>query len=599
MAFVLQALPTVAAGTPQQDTANGSRQRWAPDAGIDPIRSVPMQHPALAALARFYRKVGYLPVWTGREGLLPQGEILLKIMAEAPDAGLFAEDYPISYVEAIRTDRVFFSEAVSPATIDPVIRFDVLLTHGMLRYARHLSRGRAIPEDIAQAQFAKRRSAIGDIPTEMAQALIENRLEAYFESLHPQSLAYQGLRKALQRYEHIQHSGGWPTIAGGSTLRQGDKGPRIVSLRRHLALTQDLPDDLPTVEEVYDEGLETAVKRFQRRHGLNADGLVGSDTLIELNIPVEARIRQLQLNMERWRWFPDDFGERHLMVNIPAFELNVVEQGQRMAMRAIVGQKRRQTPILSGRMTYLEFNPYWNIPYQIARKDILPKAIGDPSYLSKQGIRVFDGWDRQARELDPSNLPWQEMATRSFPYRLRQDPSAVNALGQIKFMFPNPHSVYIHDTPAKSLFDRPTRSFSSGCVRVEAPLTLARHLLRNQGWNRKRLEAVIAKGERFTVLLDHPIAVHLVYFTAWVDADNAMVNFRQDIYGRDQRLLSALETHPSELYVYRIQDEQAHPPALASTSDTGSGATAAASAPGDSIRFEPPGVVAGNPMTGT
>ena len=187
----------------------------------------------------------------------------------------------------------------------------------------------------------------------------------------------------------------------------------------------------------------------------------------------------------------------HLMVNIPAFELSVMEADSRVdRMRTIVGRIKRQTPIMSGTMTYLEFNPYWNIPQKIARKDILPKVIGDPDYLTRQGIKVFDNWDDQASALDPAAIAWNNLSGRYFPYRLRQDPSEVNALGQVKFMFPNDYSIYIHDTPGKSLFGRQGRSFSSGCVRVEAPMALAQYLLNGQGWDRTRLETTIANGQR-------------------------------------------------------------------------------------------------------
>ena len=302
--------------------------------------------------------------------------------------------------------------------------------------------------------------------------------------------------------------------------------------------------------------------------------------------------------MERWRWFPDSLGERYLMVNIPAFELSVVEGHTRIDnVRAIVGRKRRQTPIMSNRMTYLELNPYWNIPRKIARRDILPKVIRDPAYLNRQGIRVFDSWDPQALELDPTTIPWEKISAAHFPYRLRQDPSDLNALGQVKFMFPNHHSVYIHDTPGKALFDRQERSFSSGCVRVEAPLALAQYLLGEQGWNRARLEGAIARGQRQAVVLDNPIPVHLVYFTAWVDEDGR-VNFREDIYERDLRLLLALRNRASDFVFYSDDAEKDRLLALYTTAKTSPISTADVSGRVNLPSIEPTGIVAGNPVTG-
>ncbi len=265
-------------------------------------------------------------------------------------------------------------------------------------------------------------------------------------------------------------------------------------------------------------------------------------------------------------------------------------------MRAIVGKKGRQTPIMSGRMTYLEFHPYWNIPRKIARRDILPKAIADPGYLVRQGIRVFDGWDGQAMELDPTHLAWEILSARSFPYRLRQDPSPVNALGQVKFIFPNRHSVYIHDTPGKALFLRQERHLSSGCVRVEAPLALAQYLLNDQGWDRDRLRDTISQGQRKTVVLDRPVPVHLVYFTAWADADGT-VNFRGDIYGRDRDLLVALEQNPTNRTLC-VKEVSGHP-MIAAGNPFEAGPVNTADASGRvTATIEPAGKVAGNPMAG-
>ena len=531
--------PTAAEASREQVASE--LQGWlAPISRIDQNRPATAGNNPLLPVAQFYRKVGFQPVWTDPYGLLPQGEIMLHAMSKAFEAGLFSDDYRISNLETIHADGVSFSDVMPQSDLEPHIQLDVILTNAVLRYAQHLSQGRVMPEALFRQWLAWRRPSTRDIPAELAEALMKDRLKTYIESLHPTGQAYRKMRKALQQYEHIERSGGWPAIAAGPTLQTGDGGFRVEALKRRLMMTDGLSTDLPVDHTGYNQIVEAAVRRFQRRHGLRADGLVGKRTRAELNISVEERITQLQLNMERWRWFPDSLGDRYLMVNIPAFELSVVEANTRIdSMRVIVGKKRRQTPIMSGRMTYLEVNPYWNIPRKIVRRDILPKVISDPTYLIRQGIRIFDSWDRQAMELDPTSIPWEKISARHFPYRLRQDPSDLNALGRVKFMFPNQRSVYIHDTPGKTLFDRQVRSFSSGCVRVEAPVALAQYLLSKQGWDRPRLETAIAQGKRQTVVLDSPIPVHLVYFTAWVDADGR-VNFREDIYERDRELLIAL-----------------------------------------------------------
>ncbi|BBO81639.1 hypothetical protein DSCO28_22050 [Desulfosarcina ovata subsp. sediminis] len=504
---------------------------------------------SLQPVARFYQKFGFQPAWTGPTGPLPRAKQLIAAITGTTAPNLSPEPSPVFRFTPHEVNLNGFSNPLTLEKMPPRLQMDVMLTDMALRYARRLWRGTVDPETLPGKWLAARRADKRDFPAELAQALKEKRLSAFMDSLHPQAAAYHHLRQAVQRYEQIQAAGGWPMVPTGETLRRDDTGPRVSALIDRLRASGDLSREM-TIRQpgaVYDEALEAAVIRFQRRHGLNPDGLVGKTTLAALNVPVGKRITQLQLNMERWRWFPDSFGQRYLMVNIPAFELNLFEAGLPVQrMRVIVGKNRRPTPIMSSRMTYLEFNPYWNVPGKIARKDILPKVLKDPTYLSRQGIRVFAGWDRSAPELDPEQIPWQALSGRHFPYRLRQDPSAINALGQIKFMFPNHESVYIHDTPGKRLFKRDRRNFSSGCVRVEAPITLAGDLLKHQGWDREQVETAVSDQERKIVPLKQPIPVHLVYFTAWVDNGQA-VHFREDVYGRDKRLQLALTASNANL----------------------------------------------------
>ncbi len=503
----------------------------------------------LTPVARFYRMVDYRPIWMDANGLRDPGHILMNAIMASSGDGLKPDDYLFPALAQPWNDSVSFSDAIRLSFLKRYVQMDVALTGVMLDYATHLWRGRLASETITHMGLTGQRTQGRDLPAELAAAVKEDRLTAFIESLRPKQSAYLRLRSTLKQYEQIRRSGGWPAIAPGPSLKLGDQTPRVSALRSRLALSRDLTADQPADPNRYDQDLETAVMRFQYRHGLVPDGVVGRKTLAALSVPVDQRIVQLQLNMERWRWYPDSFGKRYLLVNIPDYTLNVMEgEWTVKRMRAIVGKSRRQTPALSGRMTYLEFNPYWNIPRKIARKDILPKVVNDPDYLTRQGIRVFGSWDRQAPELDPTGIMWENLSARYFPYRLRQDPSDVNALGRIKFMFPNPQSVYIHDTPGKALFNQRERPFSSGCVRVESPLDLAQYLLEGQGWNRARLEAAMMDGRRQTVVLDDPIPVHLVYFTAWVDADST-VNFRRDIYDRDRKLQIALNNRDTDLIV--------------------------------------------------
>ncbi|MBR9987760.1 MAG: L,D-transpeptidase family protein, partial [Desulfosarcina sp.] len=591
-------LPTMAAAEPIQPAAENELLAWlTPMAHLDDQPSNAAGGNPLAPVARFYRMVDYQPVWVDANGLRSQGKILWRAIMGSAGDGLRPDDYLVPALVPPLKDAASFSHEVRLSYPKQYVQMDVALTAVMLKYAIHLEQGRIAPQTLAHMGVADQPTPGSDLPAELAAAVKEDRLTAFIEALRPKQKAYGRLRSALKRYDHIRETGGWPAIAPGPSLTLGDRGPRVSALRNRLALSGDLSSGLPVDNDNYDRGLETAVMRFQYRHGLVADGVVGKKTLAALSVSVEARILALQLNMERWRWYPDSFGKRYLLVNIPDYTLAVME-GDWMVrrMRAIVGKSRRQTPALSGRMTYLEFNPYWNIPRKIARRDILPKVVSDPEYLTRQGIRVFDSWDRQAREVDPAGIIWENLSANHFPYRLRQDPSDVNALGRIKFMFPNPQSVYIHDTPGRALFNRQERHFSSGCIRVETPLDLAQYLLDGQGWTLSRLEAAMMNGRRQTVVLDDPIPVHLVYFTAWVDADGA-VNFREDIYDRDRELLIALNHRDTSLIVCTTDATRNHLMAVCSPLPTRPDAMADASTRIASSTA-PPDEVADNPTTG-
>lgn len=550
--------PTVTAGKPYIREATELQRLLAaaapPDAAATDNRWRPV--------AQFYRMIGYRMAWMDADGLTRQGERLLQLIARASENGLSAEEYfppPSANPGALPMGLAQSFGAMPPF---PAARMDMMLTDALLRYAADLSRGRIAPKSLDISWISDRQRQRRNFPAELAAAFNADRLWAFLAELPPVQPAYTGLKAALQQYEQIRSHGGWSPVDDGPSLRRGDRDSRIPALRSRLLATADIQNDLLEAEEGFDANLEAAVMRFQYRHGLTPDGVVGKRTLAALNVPVEKRILQLKLNMERWRWYPERFGKRYLLVNIPDYTLNIVENDWVIQqIRVIVGRPDRRTPSLSGHLTYLEINPYWNVPSTIARKDILPKIMADPDYLVRQGIRVFDSWDETASPINPESISWKGVSASHFPYRLRQDPSALNALGQVKFMFPNSQSVYIHDTPSKSLFEKHRRGFSSGCVRLETPLKLARYLLSNQPRDRRRLEKTIHSRRHRTVVLKDPIPVHLVYFTAWMGPSGA-VNFREDIYDRDRELERALIQRPAPTLFCR--QEKSTGPMLAS-----------------------------------
>jgi L,D-transpeptidase YcbB len=296
---------------------------------------------------------------------------------------------------------------------------------------------------------------------------------------------------------------------------------------------------VPVDVEALDEPLTAALRHFQERHLLDADGVLGKRTLEALNVPTEARIDQIRVNLERARWLLHDLPARYVLVDVPGYELRLMEDGKEvLRSRTVVGKPYRKTPIFRSAISYLDFSPTWTVPPTILRNDVLPAIRKDRAYLQKRGMRVlkFDG-----TVVDPATVDWQRYTGKtSFPYLIRQDPGPENALGKVKFMFPNPHHVYLHDTPSRELFARAERAFSSGCIRVEQAAALATLLLGQEGWSAAEVEAALAAGKTRRVKLRTPVPVLLYYWTVRLE-DDGDVAFKRDIYGRDAALLAALE----------------------------------------------------------
>jgi murein L,D-transpeptidase YcbB/YkuD len=340
------------------------------------------------------------------------------------------------------------------------------------------------------------------------------------------------LESALVHYQQLAAQGGWPQITTGPALHEGDMDERIHFLRKRLAASGDLAASLDQ-GVFFDESLREAVQRFQARHGLSADGVVGAKTLNELNVPISKRIQQLAASLERCQPLPSLLEPRHILVNIADFTLKLYEDGKlRLSMPVIVGKTYRQTPVFTGCISSLVLNPSWEVPHSIATKDLLPKIKKNPGYLGQAHFRIFRGW-KDSGEVNPAAIDWTNLSPSRFPYRLRQEPGPANALGRVKFLFPNPYDVYLHDTPARALFQKDTRTFSSGCIRLARPLDLAAYLLQGTPLgSMDALTAALSREKTQSVAIPLPIPVHIAYMTAWVDREG-IIQFRPDIYNRD------------------------------------------------------------------
>ncbi len=488
---------------------------------------------SLEYLIPFYARRDYQAAWLDTSGKpLPAADHLLRALGQAEREGLRSTDYPQDRLRKLHD--ALQQETASPSA-DRLADFDLLFTDTFLTYGSHLLSGRLPPGKVDPDWAIKPRSR--DLAEVLERAMANDAVLESLQSLTPQGKGYADLRDVLQHFRAVERAGGWPVI--GSV--QGAQGPQAGRLRARLQASGDLRrggQEPSGKSAAYDKSVADALRRFQKRHGLQETGIVNAATLAALNVSVSERIRQVELNMERWRWLPDDFGPRYILVNIPSFKMKVFENGKQvMESKVVVGRQERQTPTFTANMAYLVLSPKWYVPRSIAVKDKLPQLKRNPYALKGQRIRIYNS---AGQEIDPGSINWSGVSAGNFRYQLRQDAGPRNALGGIKFMFPNPYSIYLHDTPSRELFSRNQRTYSSGCIRISNPVELANYLLKHDPkWNKDTIKTAAASGKQQVVHLPEEIPVYLLYWTAWVD-EEGLLHFRDDIYQRDKPMDRAL-----------------------------------------------------------
>lgn len=482
--------------------------------------ALPLERIRPALIAHYINNNGSI-YWVGTGRM----DKFIQRIQNAKYDGLNPLDYPVDNLVSLR-DQLNENDPAAAA------QAELYYSAFFVAYAADLKIGRVTPQKVDPNLFRNRKTIdVQRVLTDLKKQQDPNKFLASFE---PRNVHYQALKKMLKVYTQVIDEGmNWPIIAQGAVVKPGGKDPRIANVRQLLSLTGDF-EWAESNSPVLDAQLVIALQRFQTRHGLEAKGLLGKQTIVAMNISPQERQRQIMLNMERWRWMPDNLGDEHFLVNIAGFELqhwqsNVIVD----RMNVVVGAVATQTPEFSGDMQYIELNPYWTVPYTIATKEMLPKLQADP-YHYAEDFEVF----ARGKLADWGSINWGSYGGGSFPFTFRQKPGAKNALGKVKFMLPNKFNIYLHDTPAKDKFANSTRAFSHGCIRLSRPVDLAYSLLERTGMDRAAVDRVWAGGENTRIDLPQKIPVHLIYATAF-SSENG-IEFRTDVYGRDAKLYAAL-----------------------------------------------------------
>ena len=485
---------------------------------------------AKALLPQVYEAAQFKPLWTNPH----QVDELLRAIEDMRLDGLDPEDYHQGRLNRLRGELQAAPDAVG------ALDLDLLMTDALARVAYHAHYGKVDPERLddtwnLQKEWHGKRGAEA-----VLELLRSPSLHAAIEGLKPQPALYRKLRDALAHYREYEAAGGWGIVPAGPAMDLGESDPRVPAVRHRLAMTEDLPEDLDNGDEAFDAPLLLALEHFQARHALPS-GKLDARTLWAMNLPPKVWIDQLRVNLERARWILPVNDPTFVLVNIAAFEIYFVKDGQRQWSEAVqVGREFTQTPLFRDEIQYFVLNPTWTVPPSMLAETFLPKAKKDPAYLRKHGLRVYD---RNGREVAPETVNWREYQAHNLPYRLTQSPGAENALGAIKFMFPNPYYIYLHDTPNQAGFDAPVRTTSGGCIRVRDPLQLAELLVAGGKWTRDAIDSQVKSGKTATVYLTKPLPVYLLYWTAEVTQDGVL-RFHSDVYDRDQPVLSALNQAP-------------------------------------------------------
>ena len=492
-------------------------------------------------LRLFYVNRNYSPAWFNQNSLGKNGYLLLDYIRQVDQQGLQPEDYHLYLIEAYIGKLLNFFKPMNTADM---MKLDILLTDAYMVLGSHLYYGKVDPEKEGANWKMKRKDPELRLDLKLEEALAGNNIDKGLDLLAPRYHAYWMMKEELAFYLGLNKQL-WPAILSDIAIKPGESNQLLPKIRERLIkLRYQLSD---SISITFDEELEKQLKKFQDDWGLNSDGVIGKSTLEDLNNPPVKLISQLKVNMERYRWLPLQVTEKYIIINIANFKLDLIAGTDTLiSMRVIVGKDPRKTPVFNDRISYIVFSPSWTVPLTILQDDVIPELLKGPEYLEKRNMKLLR---HNGSELAYSDIDWSMVSKDNFPYIVRQDPGPANALGRVKFMFPNIYDVYIHDTPSKGFFALDSRDISSGCIRVEKPFDLAVLLLSDSPeWSPVNIRIAMEQDKEQTVRVKIPVDVVLIYLTAWTDGKDR-IQFRKDVYQRDEIILEALYQKPEAVKV--------------------------------------------------
>ena len=478
---------------------------------------------------QFYTNRNFELAWTDQKNV----KDLIESIESAYDEGLDPEDYHYQKIQDL-LEKKKSSSLSNGEQAD----LDLLMTDALILYASHLLEGKLEQSELRGEWDVEKNARPENVDSLLTVTLHNNKVKSALQTMKPAHHWYMLMKMNLKKLRSEAEEGGWPQVQGGETLKKEMDDPRILEIREFLEATGDLKASNTDQESVFDEELELAVKKFQTRHGLTADGVIGKGTIEQMQVPIEKRIESIKLNLERLRWIfhhPDD---DFLIVNIAGFYVRrITDRQETFGSRVIVGKYHHESPVFKGEMKYIVINPTWTLPYSIATNETLPRLKKDPGYLAAKHMEVLD---RGGKVLNASTIDWNQYSRGNFPFIIRQKAGPWNALGEVKFMFPNKYSVYLHDTPSRGLFERQDRAFSHGCIRTEDKWGLLMSLMDDpEVWNMDKINEILKSGKTTNINLPEPVNIYLIYLTAVVDRENNMYFFK-DVYKRDDAVAREL-----------------------------------------------------------